>query len=73
MPTAWARSKPTLQPALELGDLLGRPITRVAVVLEGNVWDDVAVPPVKTVKPLIQQKDAQGEIFNPGIHRSAAS
>lgn len=54
---------PVLQPAPDLGDLVGKPITRVAVVLDGNVWDDVDVPPVRTVKP--------GDPLTPAIARRA--
>ncbi len=50
-PVAQPAQAPAMQPAAELGDLLGKPVTRVAVVLEGNIWDDVDVPPVRTVKP----------------------
>jgi outer membrane protein assembly factor BamA len=58
-----APPSPTLQAAPELGDLAGKPVTRVAVVLEGNVWDDVDVPPVKTVKA--------GDALTPALARRA--
>ena len=41
---------PTLDPPRDLSALAGKPVTRVSVVLEGNVWNDVEVPPVKSVK-----------------------
>jgi hypothetical protein len=40
---------PTLAPPADLAGLAGRPVTRVAVVLEGNVWDDVAVPALSSL------------------------
>jgi outer membrane protein assembly factor BamA len=54
---------PTLAPPQELGDLAGKPVTRVAVVLEGNIWEDVGVPPVKSVKP--------GTVLTPALARRA--
>src|SRR5580692_5818165 len=42
---------PTLDPPPDLAGLENRPVTRVAVVLEGNVWDDVEVPVVTRLKP----------------------
>lgn len=56
-------STPTLDPAPALGDLVGKPVTRVSVVLEGNIWDDVAVPTVLTVKA--------GEVLSPALARRA--
>ncbi|HEY3819507.1 MAG TPA: POTRA domain-containing protein [Polyangiaceae bacterium] len=56
-------SVPTIEPAPDLSALVGKPVTRVAVVLEGNVWDDVEVPPVLTVKA--------GEAFTPAVARRA--
>ncbi len=41
---------PTLAPAPDLAGLLNRRIARVAVILEGNVWDDVAVPEITRLK-----------------------
>ena len=41
---------PTLDPPPDLAGLENRPVTRVAVVLEGNVWDDVEVPVVTRLK-----------------------
>jgi outer membrane protein insertion porin family len=41
---------PVLAPAPDLAGLANKPVTRVAVVLEGNVWDDVDVPPVTSMK-----------------------
>src|SRR5580704_8753015 len=41
---------PSLDPPPDLTGLENRPVTRVAVVLEGNVWDDVEVPVVKSLK-----------------------
>jgi outer membrane protein assembly factor BamA len=54
---------PALQPPQDLSVLVGRPITRVAVVLEGNIWDDVVAPAVTTVKP--------GEALTPLVARRA--
>jgi outer membrane protein assembly factor BamA len=54
---------PTLAPAEELGDLAGKPVTRVAVELEGNIWDDVQVPHVKGVRP--------GNVLTPALARRA--
>jgi hypothetical protein len=42
---------PTIDPPPDLSAFGNRSITRVAVVFEGNVWDDVEVPPVKSLKP----------------------
>lgn len=64
VPTAApAPDVPTIAPPQELGELAGKPVTRVAVVLEGNIWDDVVVPPVRTVKP--------GSVLTPGLARRA--
>src|SRR5450432_3504433 len=41
---------PTLDPPPDLAGLENRTVTRVAVVLEGNVWDDVEVPVVTSLK-----------------------
>lgn len=49
--------------APDLSAFVGKPIARVAVVLEGNIWDDVDVPPVKTVKA--------GDRFTPALARRA--
>jgi len=50
-PAPEAPQVPTLEPPPDLRDLAGKPITRVAVVLEGNVWDDVEVPALRSVRP----------------------
>jgi outer membrane protein assembly factor BamA len=42
---------PVLDPPPDLRGLENRPVTRVAVVLEGNVWDDVEVPVIQSLKP----------------------
>ncbi len=42
---------PAIDPPPDLSGLVNRPVTRVAIVLEGNVWDDVQVPPVTSLKP----------------------
>jgi outer membrane protein insertion porin family len=42
---------PTLDPPPDLSGLAGLPITRVGVVLEGNVWKDVEVPTLHDVTP----------------------
>ena len=54
---------PTLAPAQELGDLAGKPVARVTAELEGNIWDDVQVPHVKSVKP--------GMVLTPALARRA--
>ncbi len=46
-----AAQVPTLEPPPDLAGLANRPVSRVTVVLEGNVWDDVEVPPVTGLKP----------------------
>src|ERR1700729_2589343 len=62
-PPAVAPLAPSLQPAPDLSALAGKPVTRVAVVLEGNVWNDVDAPPVRSVKA--------GEPFTPALARRA--
>lgn len=54
---------PTLQPAPDLSALAGLPVTRIAVVLEGNVWDDVEIPTLAAVKV--------GDRFSPAAARRA--
>ncbi|HEY5240803.1 MAG TPA: POTRA domain-containing protein [Polyangiaceae bacterium] len=54
---------PTIEAMPDLAVFTGRPVTRVAVVLEGNIWDDVAIPPVRSVKA--------GELFTPALTRRA--
>jgi outer membrane protein assembly factor BamA len=54
---------PALEPAPPLGALAGLRIVRVAVALEGNIWDDVEAPGVHTLKP--------GEVLTPAAARSA--
>jgi outer membrane protein assembly factor BamA len=41
---------PSLGPAADLSGLEGKPIVRVGIVLEGNVWNDVDIPAVHDVK-----------------------
>ncbi|HLK35359.1 MAG TPA: POTRA domain-containing protein [Polyangiaceae bacterium] len=41
---------PTIDVAPDLRALEGKPVTRVAAVLEGNVWDDVQPPPIPSLK-----------------------
>ncbi len=41
---------PAIAPAVSLSGLTGKPITRVGVVLEGNVWKDLTVPLIHEVK-----------------------
>jgi outer membrane protein insertion porin family len=41
---------PALQTPADLSGLVGKPITRVVVVLEGNVWKDISAPAVHGVK-----------------------
>jgi outer membrane protein assembly factor BamA len=54
---------PTLEPPPQLGAFVGQRIVRIAVVLEGNIWDDVQAPSVRTVKP--------GESLTPALARRA--
>ncbi len=56
---------PTLEPPLDLSGLLGVPITRIGVVLEGNVWKDVDVPAIHDVTP--------GQPLTPAVARKALS
>jgi outer membrane protein insertion porin family len=50
-PAETAAQVPVLDPPADLTGVLNRPVARVAVVLEGNVWDDVEIPPVTALKP----------------------
>ena len=54
---------PLLDPAPDLAALVGKPVSRVAVILEGNIWDDVEVPQVTSVKA--------GQPFKPAGAREA--
>ncbi len=54
---------PAIEAAPDLSGFEGKPLTRVAVVLEGNVWDDIEVPPVRTVKA--------GDLLSPALARRA--
>jgi outer membrane protein assembly factor BamA len=49
-PAETAAQVPALDPPTDLSAFANRPVSRVAVVLEGNVWDDVEVPPVTAMK-----------------------
>ena len=49
-PPAQASPLPTLDPPVNLSGLAGKPIVRVGVVLEGNVWKDLTVPRIRDVK-----------------------
>jgi outer membrane protein assembly factor BamA len=62
-PREAAASVPAIAPAQDLGDLAGRTITRVSVVLEDNIWDDVHLPAVAGLKP--------GDPLTPGATRRA--
>lgn len=62
-PAATTPQVPPLEPAAPLSGLSGKPITRIAVVLEGNVWKDVDVPTIHDVKA--------GEPFTPATVRRA--
>jgi outer membrane protein insertion porin family len=64
-PPGQALATPTIEPAPDLSAFAGRRITRVGVVLEGNVWNDVDVPPVHDV--------IAGESFSPETARRALS
>ena len=61
--TAQESALPTLAPPTDLSGLAGEPITRVSVVLEGNVWRDIGIPTVHDVKP--------GETLTPDAARRA--
>lgn len=50
-PVAAAQASPRIGPPPDLSAVAGRPLTRITVVLDGNVWNDVAVPAVTSVKP----------------------
>jgi outer membrane protein assembly factor BamA len=62
-PVAVQPTVPALAPPSDLAGLVGKSITRVAVVLDGNVWDDVRVPSVATVKA--------GDVLTPSVARRA--
>jgi outer membrane protein insertion porin family len=49
-PPAQPLQVPVLQPSVSLSGLEGKSITRVRVVLEGNVWKDVTVPIIHDVR-----------------------
>ena len=50
-PAETAAQTPVLEPPADLTSFVNRLVTRVAVVLEGNVWDDVEVPAVTVLRP----------------------
>jgi outer membrane protein assembly factor BamA len=54
---------PVISAPPDLGALAGRPVMRVAVVLEGNIWNDVEIPPITSAKP--------GEALTPALARRA--
>ena len=54
---------PSLAPPADLSAVAGKSVTRVAVVLDGNVWDDVEVPQVAGVRP--------GDVLTPALARRA--
>jgi outer membrane protein insertion porin family len=58
-----AATVPRLDPPPDLSGLTGKPIARVVVTLEANIWDDVRVPAITSVKP--------GEILTPALARRA--
>jgi outer membrane protein assembly factor BamA len=62
-PAVTAPQTPKLEPPPDLSALAGKPVTRVAVVLEGNLWDDVQTPVVASVKA--------GEPLTPTVARRA--
>ena len=62
-PVAPAQVTPQIEAPPDLSAVAGKPLTRVTVVLEGNVWDDVTVPPVTSVKP--------GQSLTPALARRA--
>ena len=41
---------PVLEPPADLSGLAGKPIVRIDVQLEGQVWDDVRIPPITRVR-----------------------
>ncbi|HEY8090493.1 MAG TPA: POTRA domain-containing protein, partial [Polyangiaceae bacterium] len=54
---------PSLAPPADVSAVAGKAVTRVAVVLDGNVWDDVEVPQVTSVRP--------GDVLTPALARRA--
>jgi outer membrane protein assembly factor BamA len=62
-PAQAAPQSPVISPPPDLGPLVGRPVMRVTVALEGNIWSDVEPPPVTSVKP--------GEALTPALARRA--
>jgi outer membrane protein assembly factor BamA len=54
---------PSIERAADLTGFVGLPITRVEVVLEGNAWGDVEVPPIHDV--------TTGQPLTPGAARRA--
>ncbi len=50
-PATEASQLPALAPPVDLSGLVGEPITRVNVILEGNVWKDLNAPAVHDVTP----------------------
>jgi len=50
-PVSTTAPTPKLDPPPDVTALAGKPVTRVEVVLEGNVWPDVQPPALTSVKP----------------------
>ncbi|MGH7269436.1 MAG: POTRA domain-containing protein [Polyangiaceae bacterium] len=50
-PLAPPPQAPVLGASSGLGGLANRPVVRVLVVLDGNLWDDVEIPRVTSLKP----------------------
>ena len=54
---------PSIEPPPDVSAFTSHFVTRVTVVLDGNVWDDVEAPPVSTPKP--------GDVLTPSAARDA--
>ncbi len=62
---------PSIEPPPNLSGLANRPVTRVTVILDGNVWDDVEAPPVTALRPgdalrASAARDALAELLRTG-------
>src|SRR5580700_6057684 len=54
---------PSIEPRPDFSAFTNRFVTRVAVVLDGNVWDDVEAPSLTAPKP--------GDVLTPSAARDA--
>ncbi|HZU82146.1 MAG TPA: POTRA domain-containing protein, partial [Polyangiaceae bacterium] len=64
-PVAPAQQTPEIEPPPDLTALAGKPVTRIHVALDGNVWTDVEIPTIHEVKP--------GELLTAAAVRRAMS